>query len=360
MNAPLASLLLTLLLAWPLSARAEDEPARPVDDACYNELGILCRGAEGTAALNCLERYSDSLTPSCREAVKSERETRRKRSEQAAQERAAAAAVAAAGSAATTELEARLVKASGSVYVHTSRQPAEQFIRAEEGMPLEPGDIVRTGSDGAAEISLDGESLFSLASNTDFAVKSLKPDDAQLFLGLGRLVAKVRKLMAGQRMRFSTPAAVAAVRGTELAIEQPEGDQPARVGVLDEGRVEVTRPEGGPGVTLSPNQETDVARGKPPTPPKPLAALLTAKSSIAPLRGRLTEVRRQWKKRTLIERETQRVQLAQKAPLPALNLPHVGPAQRQRTYGEALQKRSPASAPREPAAPQRRPAPPRR
>ena len=332
---------LALLLAWPLAARAQEEAPAPFEDACYNELNILCRGAEGAAALSCLERYSDSLSSRCRASVSAERETRRKRAEEAAAARAAAAAVAAAGGAAASQRDARLVKVAGAVYVHTSRQAAEQYVPAEEGMPLSDGDIVRLGSDGMADVALDGDSLLSLASNTDFVVKSLKPADTELFLGLGRLVAKIHKLVSGEQLRFTTPAAVAAVRGTELAVEQPEGAAPARVAVLDEGHVEVTRPEGGPAVALGPNQETTVLPGKPPTPPTALKALLSAKTQLGPLRARLADVRRQWKRQTLIERETRRVQLAQKPALPALNLPHVGAAQRQRSY--------PQSQPRQPA-----------
>lgn len=345
--------LLAAVLAWPSAARAQDQPA-PVDDACYNEIGILCHGLEGSRALACLDRYMGSLGSACRRSVQGEHDARRAKAEEAAQARAAAAAIAASGKSGKTEREARLVKLTGAVYVHTSRQPAEQYIAAEEGMPLAPGDIVRTGADGAADVSLDGESLISLAANTDFAVKSLEPADTDLFLGLGRVIAKIQKLLSGQQLRFSTPVAVAAVRGTELVVDQPEGERPAHVGVLDEGRVEVTGPSGGAPVVLAPHQETEVAAGKTPSAPQPLRALLAAQAAIAPLRGRLIEVRGRWKKQTAIERETRRVQLAQKPALPALNLPHVGPAQRQRAYPQVHQQQQRREPPHPGGGPRRR------
>lgn len=87
-------------------------------------------------------------------------------------------------------------------------------------------------------------SVIRLGPNTDFLVNSLDTAESEFFLGIGRLVAKLRSLAAGREVRFRTATAVAAVRGTELAVEQENDDAPTRVGVFDEGQVVVSSHDG--------------------------------------------------------------------------------------------------------------------
>lgn len=220
-------------------------------------------------------------------------------------------------------LEARITRMDGTVYVHLHDHPEGEFIPAETGTSLEEGDHVRTGSDGTAELSLDGDSLIEVSPDSDFTVASLAPEHASFQLGWGRLMAKIRTLLPSQRMEFSTPTAVAAVRGTELAVAQAEG-QPAHVGVFDEGHVSVTSPQGGAGaVMVGPGQETEVATGRRPARVHALRVLSAQRGRMAWIRRRGPEVRREWQRRTPEERRARREVLKQRQRIRAKDLKNV-------------------------------------
>jgi hypothetical protein len=89
-----------------------------------------------------------------------------------------------------------------------------------------------------------------------------------------------------------SPTSVAAVRGTEFAVDV-EGDQ-SHVGVFDEGRVEVQGQAGGTTV-LTPNQETSVARGQMPQRAVPLRRFLARREFMRSRIRRLAFVRRNWR-----------------------------------------------------------------
>ena len=327
--------LLVLALAAGFCVRAAaEEPAEAVSDGCATEISLLCARLTGAHLLACLERHSEDATPLCRRSLKSWRQNK---------ESAAAAAVAPAHAAGQGEL--RLVTVSGSVFVRTAGSPADRFVTAQAGMSLEPGDVVRTGLDGGAEISIDGQSVILLSPGSDFALQSQEPSETRLFLGLGRLLAKIEKMVAGRKLTFATPTAVAAVRGTELGIEELETGE-SRVAVFDEGVVAVSRADGGPEVTLRANQETAVAGGKAPAPARALEAFKSAKASVPQLRQRLGEVRKQWAARTVVDRQRQRSEFLKQPAVGAAGLPKFTGAQTKRAYPQL----SPAK-PGAPAAP---------
>ncbi len=195
-------------------------------------------------------------------------------------------------------LEARLTSVTGTVYLHLHGQPDGDYIQAQAGASLEEGDVVRTGDDGSAEVTFQGPSVVDLTPNTDFAVKSLAPDDAEFDLGLGTLIAKIQHLLEGRQLRFATPTAIAAVRGTELGVSQDGNDEPARVGVYDEGRVSVSEPGQEAQVQLGPGQETEVYRGRPPQAPRPLRALAVYRARFQALRRRQAYWRAHWRPRS--------------------------------------------------------------
>src|SRR5271155_5590282 len=57
------------------------------------------------------------------------------------------------------DLQALLTQLKGTVYVHLEGQAGDEFIKAELNAPLEAGDMVRTGTDGSAELTIDGHSV---------------------------------------------------------------------------------------------------------------------------------------------------------------------------------------------------------
>lgn len=232
---------------------------------------------------------------------------------------------------AAQERDARLVRLEGTVYLHLADQPEGAFIAAAQGMSLGEGDLVRTGSDGRAEVGMDGDTLIEVSPDTDFIVSSLDPDDTEFHLGVGSFVGKIQTLTQGQSMTFSGDSAIAAVRGTELA-EEAEAGQPTSVGVFDEGHVSVTSPSGGPATLLGPGQETSVVAGKPPSPPGPLRRLAGLRARMDFVRRARERLHARWRPRPWRRRQRMRARMARRPVLRAGELRNVSAAQRGRAY----------------------------
>jgi hypothetical protein len=272
---------LVLLAALAGSARAVD----PLDGPCINEVGLLCSGLDRSATLRCLREQVESATADCRRALDalSEREGGTQ-----------------APSAATVEAElspmrdARLVGVVGSVFMRFAGRPFDEFVAISSGTPLADGDELRVGPDGNADISFEGKTLVEVSSHTELSITSLQRAGTELNIVIGAIAAKVQKLSEGEGFRVRTPAVVAAVRGTELIVTQDSVDGPGRVGVVDEGRVEVE--SGGQLVILGPRQETAASGGRPPTSPRAITSLRARADAFASLRTRADDVQRQWRK----------------------------------------------------------------
>jgi hypothetical protein len=206
--------------------------------------------------------------------------------------------------------EARLTRVEGAVYVRFSSHPEGEFLAAEQDMPLEAGDLVRTGTDGGAEVSFDGDSIIELGPDSDFIVASLDPQETEFHLAIGSLVAKIHALLEGRSLSIRTPSAVAAVRGTELAVSQLEDDQPTYVGVFDEGRVSVKTGGSGREVQVGPGQELEARRGAPAGKARAMKTLSRHREALARLRMRLAGLRGRWKARSAEHRAALRERLA--------------------------------------------------
>jgi hypothetical protein len=196
--------------------------------------------------------------------------------------------------------DARVTAVTGEVVVHPAGGGDE--VAADEGMPLEEGDRIVTSADSTAEISLDGGSLIALSADSDFTLENTRKDASIFSLTLGSLLAKIQKL-GTQSLSVRSPTSVAAVRGTEFAVDV-EGEQ-SHVGVFDEGRVEVKSQAGGTEV-LTPNQETSVARGQAPRKAAPLRRFAARRALMLAHVRRLAVVRRTWKAMPAAERREAR------------------------------------------------------
>lgn len=221
------------------------------------------------------------------------------------------AAVRPAGAQEEPDWEARLTQASGEVTVYTAQSP--EGLPAEEDMPLEAGDRVSTGKNGSAEVALaQGAHLIALRPSSDFTLTSVSRASTEFGLSLGSLLARIQKLAAGYSMRVRTPAAVAAVRGTEFGVEVlPENSEETHVAVFDEGQVEVSG-EKGPAERLISNQETRVVRGRPPLPAYGLRRLLRHRAQVRGFSRRGALVRKGWKQLSPEERVAARRQAVER------------------------------------------------
>ncbi|MGQ9371125.1 FecR family protein [Azospirillum sp. ST 5-10] len=146
---------------------------------------------------------------------------------------------------------------------------AEPVVR---GMAVEPGDVLNTGPAGRLRIRfVDGSTGVLGVESTLTVARFAQPGgagtrDAALELGRGILRSIAETVRPGQRFDVRTPTAVASVRSTEwIVVITPEG-----TGVLAlDGRVAVRGTAAGAArpVVLEPGEGTDVAPGRPPTPP---------------------------------------------------------------------------------------------
>jgi hypothetical protein len=121
-----------------------------------------------------------------------------------------------------------------------------QWVPVQVGARLGAGDDIRAHAGGAAELALPDGSTVLLAENSRFVVNQLEFDAAnQTRTALFHLVAgKMRAIVsksATQLVRtrqsnftISTPAAVAAARGTDFEVSYDAAQKTMRMAVLKE------------------------------------------------------------------------------------------------------------------------------
>jgi hypothetical protein len=182
------------------------------------------------------------------------------------------------------------------VLIYQTRQPAQKIYAAEEGqysiayindfngdcqikrngenkyediddlyLPLYENDTVRTGKDGYAEIAFDDDTIVKLDPNSDMVILTLERRDwKQTIIELltGKLFTSVNKLQGDDKFVVKTKMAMAAVKGTDFAVDA--GDQnntDSKVGVYG-GSVKVSGLDANGKVinevTIPENQETTV------------------------------------------------------------------------------------------------------
>ncbi|MFA6091744.1 MAG: FecR family protein [Elusimicrobiota bacterium] len=180
----------------------------------------------------------------------------------------------------------------------TVESPSKSSLRkaASLRMGLRAKDIVRTGADGHAEISLSDAGLVELQPNAALVISSLDRSDATFQLRVGALLSKLRSLGKGRRLRVRTPRAVASVRGTEFGVQASTDDASAVFAVFDEGRVEVSS-DNGSSVMLEPNQETEVSGSAAPATPHQIQQFLFAQQRMRILRERMRYFDGKWHKK---------------------------------------------------------------
>jgi hypothetical protein len=117
------------------------------------------------------------------------------------------------------------------------------------GQDLQAFDLVRTGADGQAELSLTAPQLprmtIKMKADTQFSIEVAtvggKVESTVGILG-GQIGLKVAKLLSTQSVRVKTDSAAMGVRGTDFTVTAPEtGDV---LVTCDEGEVTVTDDQG--------------------------------------------------------------------------------------------------------------------
>ena len=116
----------------------------------------------------------------------------------------------------------------------------DDWTEARAEMPLEVGDVIKTGDDSGAEITFFDGSTIELEAGTQIEITSLdtSPDTGTktitLLQTLGTTINRVTKLLdPASSYDVETPTGVAAVRGSVLVVR-----------ILDDGTVLITNVEG--------------------------------------------------------------------------------------------------------------------
>lgn len=144
-------------------------------------------------------------------------------------------------------------------------------ISEQEPPVAGPGDTVRTGKDGRADLLLTDGDLLSLEAGS---AVTLVEDGAEVLLGVIR--AQVRSRFA-KKFTVRTPSAVTSVRGTDFLVRELPG-KPSSVVVL-EGAVEFSGRAGTKTVLVGPGQQSYLLPDGTPAEPTP---------------ANLSEMRRWW------------------------------------------------------------------
>ena len=143
---------------------------------------------------------------------------------------------------------------------------AAEWISAAIGDRVREGDRIRTGADGLADIRIHDEGVIRILSGTEAALEVLTIRRQSIGIDRGTLFAKFHRLFDSQELRFRTPEAIAAVRGTELVFRVD--DEGTAIEALS-GITEVFNPDHpSQRILLAYQKSTRIAPGTPPTDPE--------------------------------------------------------------------------------------------
>ncbi len=148
--------------------------------------------------------------------------------------------------------------------------------------PVSEGDIIRTKSNGKAEITFVDDSVIRLAPGsrlqiTEYLMEGSKRKSGVMNLFRGKIRAVVSKSRGflgvafggGDRFEVRTPTAVAGVKGTDFFVSYSMGVTSITV---KDGKVDAFNPAvPGQVVTVSAGNATFIAGDNPPSPPRPAA-----------------------------------------------------------------------------------------
>ena len=141
------------------------------------------------------------------------------------------------------EAVGKVTRVQGNVNVIRGGKP----LKATVGTRVIVGDIIQTEESGRVKILMNDSTILGLGSKSQFRIKNYRHDtrarqttaDYSLVYGRGRAV--VPRGVGTRNINFSTPSAVAGVRGTELILEYDPATGQTKITVGD-GTVIVADP----------------------------------------------------------------------------------------------------------------------
>ncbi len=166
------------------------------------------------------------------------------------------------------------------------------YSKAMKGMPVHPGDEIRTGPESKVVVILETTAVSGIGADSQFVLENLEknPDtkkvDIKVGLSSGELWTEVGRLKTkDSRFQVETPTAVTGVRGTVFLVEVEKETAETSISVLT-GKVGVSSVvEPAKEVILGKREALSIGRGK---APKRLKA--------SELARRITETVKKWAK----------------------------------------------------------------
>lgn len=127
----------------------------------------------------------------------------------------------------------------GEAQIQKANSQTSRWRALKKGVPVKPGDTVRTGNNARLELKCDDGSRVVMGSRSRVKVAESAP--SRIFsLAVGRVKAFVHKLRPQSKFEIRTPLAAAAVRGTVFEMGYDE-DQSAGFLAVDRGVVELSQ-----------------------------------------------------------------------------------------------------------------------
>jgi hypothetical protein len=156
----------------------------------------------------------------------------------------------------STRVAGFMPRVEGTVEIQSASGGVARPVTTDTPPVLGPGDTLRTGKDGHADILLDEGGMLSLDAGSAM-ILSEKGAEALLY---GEILSRVRR-----KFEIRTPTAVLAVRGTEFVLREIPG-KPASVVVID-GTVAFSDIKGQKTVLVGAGQQSYLLPGGSPAEP---------------------------------------------------------------------------------------------
>lgn len=124
----------------------------------------------------------------------------------------------------------------GEVFIHSADDTTDTWKPVSQSTPVNSGDTVKT-KNGSCALTYGEQASFQVDANTSFVVRD-QDASQDIELTLGNLKGKVNKGKVAKPFQVVTPAAVAAVRGTDVDFGYNENGE-LTVDLHNQGPVQV-------------------------------------------------------------------------------------------------------------------------
>lgn len=168
--------------------------------------------------------------------------------------------------------EATVTAARRQVRGQPPQAPDWDAVRV--GQELDRGWRVSTGERSSADLTFQSSAVAHVREQTLVIVygggaQRVRREGARAVVREGSVLSRISSLSGGESLEVETPSALASLSTGEASVDV-DGEGTTRVAVHQGDAASVSRPNGAGRVSVRAGMGTRVARGRPPTPPRPL------------------------------------------------------------------------------------------